>query len=261
MMEPLQPVFMGSQHTDLYLQWDSHHSMACKFSVINTLTHRARAVCSNSELLKTEIKHIEEAFSHCKYPKWAIDRILHLQQEGKENRSKRKKGNNNTSQTNRRCHIVVPYSQGLCESYKNICSKYGVQVHFKGGNTLENLLIFPNGREAKTKQSNIMYWFKCSRIKCEEEYTEESARTFEERYKEHLKTPSPIFEHENITGHKTTLENFKIIAREGQNMARANKEAIYIRVNNPTLNRNIGKYNLPHIWNKVLFAIPELKTK
>ena len=38
-------------------------------------------------------------------------------------------------------------------------------------------------------------------------------------------------------------------------MARAIKEAIYIRVNNPTLNRNIGKYNLPHTWDKVLFSI------
>ena len=53
----------------------------------------------------------------------------------------------------------------------------------------------------------------------------------------------------------------KTIGREGQNIARAIKEAIYIRVINPTLNRNIGKYNLPHIWNKVLFSIPELKTK
>ena len=81
------------------------------------------------------------------------------------------------------------------------------------------------------------------------------------RYKEHLKAPSPIFEHQNITGHITTVENFKIIGRKGQNMTRAIKEAIYIRVNSPTLNRNIGKYNLPHIWNKVLFAFPELKTK
>ena len=43
-------------------------------------------------------------------------------------------------------------------------------------------------------------------------------------------------------------------------MDRAIKEAIYIRVNNPILNRNIGKYNLPHIWDKVLFFISELKT-
>ena len=43
-------------------------------------------------------------------------------------------------------------------------------------------------------------------------------------------------------------------------MARAIKEAIYIRFNNPSLNRNIGKYSMPHIWDKVQFSIPELKT-
>ena len=40
-------------------------------------------------------------------------------------------------------------------------------------------------------------------------------RTFEERYKEHLKAPSPIFEHQNITGCTTTVENFKIIEQGG----------------------------------------------
>ena len=102
-------VYRKPTHIDLYLQWDSHHNLACKFSVINTLTQRTRALCSNSELLRTELKHIEEVLSHSKYLKWAIDRILHLQQEGKENRNRRKKGNK-TSQTNGRCHRVVPYS-------------------------------------------------------------------------------------------------------------------------------------------------------
>ena len=44
-------------------------------------------------------------------------------------------------------------------------------------------------------------------------------------------------------------------------MARAIKEAIYIRMNNPTLNKNIGKYNLPHNLDKVLYPIPELKIR
>ena len=44
-------------------------------------------------------------------------------------------------------------------------------------------------------------------------------------------------------------------------MARAIKEAVYIRVNNPTLIENTEKYNLPHIWDQVLHSIPELKTK
>ena len=138
-------------HTDLYLQLDSHHNVACKFSVINTLPHRAKAMCSNSEMLKTELKHIKEVLSHCKYPKWEIDKVLHLQQEGRENRNRRKQGNNNISQTNRRCHIVVPYSQGLCEIYKNICSKYGVQVNFKGGNTFEEPVDIPKGQRGQNK--------------------------------------------------------------------------------------------------------------
>ena len=94
------------------------------------------------------------------------------------------------------------------------------QVHFKGGNTLKNLLMFPKDKQAITKQSNSIYWFKCGRTECNDEYIGESARTFEDRYKEHLKAPSPIFEHQNITGHTTTVENFKIIEREGQNMTK-----------------------------------------
>ena len=121
--------------------------------------------------------------------------------------------------------------------------------------------MLPKDKEEMKKQSNIIYWYKCGRTECDDEYTGESVRTFEERYKEHLKAPSPIYENDNTTGHKTSVENFKIIGREGHGIPRTIKEAIYIGVNNPTLNRNVGKYYLPHIWDKVLFATPELKIK
>ena len=85
--------------------------------------------------------------------------------------------------------FVVPYSQGLCETYKTICSKYGVQVHFKGGNTLKTLLMFPKNKDVITKQSNIIDWFKCGKTECDGEYIGESARTFEEQYEEYLKAP------------------------------------------------------------------------
>ena len=44
-------------------------------------------------------------------------------------------------------------------------------------------------------------------------------------------------------------------------MARTIKESKYIRVNNPTLNRNIGKFNLHHMWDRVLLNTPRLKIK
>ena len=37
------------------------------------------------------------------------------------------------------------------------------------------------------------------------------------------------------------------------------QKSIYIRVNNPTLNRNIGKFQLNHIWDRVLLSTPNLK--
>ena len=68
-------VYRKPTHTDQYLQWDSHHNLSAKFSVINTLSHRAQTVCSNPELLKQEKEHLRKALTQCKYPKWALDRV------------------------------------------------------------------------------------------------------------------------------------------------------------------------------------------
>ena len=44
-------------------------------------------------------------------------------------------------------------------------------------------------------------------------------------------------------------------------LARNIKESIYIRVNNPSLNNNIGKFNLSHIWDRVLLNTKGLTLK
>ena len=98
-------------------------------------------------------------------------------------------------------------------------------------------------------------------MECDHEYIGETARTFGERFKEHLKTPSPIYDHSNISGHSTTINNFTVVGREEQNLSRLIKESMFIRVNSPSLNKNIGKYHLPHIWDEVLVNNTELKLK
>ena len=72
---------------------------------------------------------------------------------------------------------------------------------------------------------------------------------------------SPYFKDLFHISYSISVENFNIVGREDQNLKRAIKEALYIRVNNPSLNRNVGKYHLPHIWDEVLYNIPELKLK
>ena len=144
-------------------------------------------------------------------------------------------------------HSGAIHKKGYVKVYKSICNKYGVQAYFKGGNTLKNLLMFPKDKDETKKQSNIIYWYRCGRTECDDEYIGESARTFEERFKEHLKAPSPIYEHGQYNWPQKHQWRTKIIGREGHGISRTIQEAIYIRVNNPTLNRNADKYNLPHI--------------
>ena len=165
------------------------------------------------------------------------------------------------SSTINRSYITVPYNNGLSESFKNICKSCGIQVHFKSGKTIKDELVAPKDKDHITKQHGIIYKFKCDRLECDEQYIAETARTFGERFKEHLKAPSPIDDNSNITGHTSTLENFSILGREEQNLSRLIKESIFIMVNNPSLNRNRGKHHLPHIWHEVLNNNTELKLK
>ena len=92
---------------------------------------------------------------------------------------------------------MIPYYQGISESMKKTCSEYGVQVYFKGGNTIKNLLMAPKDQDAIQKKSGVIYRYQCDRVECDEEYIGESSSTFGERFKEHLKAPSPIYNHYN----------------------------------------------------------------
>ena len=111
------------------------------------------------------------------------------------------------------------------------------------------------------KKSGVIYKYSCGRVDCGEEYIGESGRTFGERYREHMRSPSPIMDHHNTTGHEVSLDNFTIVGREDNNITRNIREAIFIRVNDPSLNRNIGKFQLLHIWDEVLARSPELHLK
>ena len=72
------------------------------------------------------------------------------------------------SNTINRRYITVPYNKGLSESFKNICKRYGIQVHFKSGKTLKDELVAPEDKDHITKKSGIIYRFKCGRLECDE---------------------------------------------------------------------------------------------
>ena len=68
-------VYRKPTDTHQYLQWDSHHHLSAKYSVINTLLLGVKTVCNKLQLLQKEMEHLRKAVTHCKYPKWVLDRV------------------------------------------------------------------------------------------------------------------------------------------------------------------------------------------
>ena len=107
--------------------------------------------------------------------------------------------NKNNTGSNNKPYIVVPYVKGMSESCKTSAEKMAL-MYFKGGNTIKNLPVHPKDRDTILQKSGVIYRFTCSRVDCED--IVESGRTFAERFREHMRVPSPFHDHHNITGHE-----------------------------------------------------------
>ena len=105
-------VFRKPTHTDMDLHWDSYHHLSAKYSVIYTLRHRAKTVCSTKQLLTEEEDHLHNALRRCTYPIWAWNRVNINKKKKRNNQSNNHNNSNNTNKP----YIVVPYMKGLGES-------------------------------------------------------------------------------------------------------------------------------------------------
>ena len=102
------------------------HNLSAKFSVINTLSHSVKTVWSNPELIKQEKEHLRKPTHSMQ-----ISQVGFGQGGGKGSTSLpvrplmrvNNQGANGTPDATREVkskdHIVIPYTQGLCESIKN----------------------------------------------------------------------------------------------------------------------------------------------
>ena len=99
-------VYKKPTHTDLYLQWDSHHTIPSKYSMVGTLYHKAKTICSNQEMLLKEEQHL----------------LLGIEEMQIPHMGPNKKKNKNNSQQNKNIkknlYMVVPHYQGLSENIK-----------------------------------------------------------------------------------------------------------------------------------------------
>ena len=198
-------------HTDQYVQWNSHHSLSAKYSVIGTQTLRAKVVCTDPDMLQSEINHFRWALGRCNYPYWAISKVqskvlsnkweetnnsppanpsnnnnnlaISTQSRDRNNSTTHNNSRGNNPNSNNRGNnttggqVVMPYTKGVAKSIKKICGKYDIQVHFKGNTTMKQILMKPKDQDPKDNKSGIIYSYQWNHLDCDEEYIWEISRT------------------------------------------------------------------------------------
>ena len=65
-------VYRKPTHTKRYLDWNSNQPISAKRSVIQTLTHRAKMVCSTPELIAKEKDYLNKVLSRKSYFDWFL---------------------------------------------------------------------------------------------------------------------------------------------------------------------------------------------
>ena len=126
------------------------------------LAHRAKVVSSTPTDLAKELEHLRKALQACLFANWALNRLQHQfelkhnnNREDKQTKGQQSNQNNRDNTNNKQdknIYMVVPYLHRLEGKFKKTCKKQGFQVHFKGTNTIKQLLMAPKDKDSKLQK-------------------------------------------------------------------------------------------------------------
>ena len=109
---------MKPTHTDKYLDFNSHHPLSHKSSVVRTLYHRSHTLASTMALQSKEDKCIHNALKGNGYPRRFIHRIANQVRSQLPIVTTEQSYQNATQETKPTVVITLPYLQGLLEAIR-----------------------------------------------------------------------------------------------------------------------------------------------
>ena len=209
-------VYRKPTHTDRYLDYKSNHPISAKLSVIHSLIHRAKQLCSTPESLAKEMDHLHKVLQDNHYTTQSF-------QQGKPQQKANKKPNPSTGKFIG-ARVVIPYIKGLSEQYRHALAKYKVRVFFKGTSTIKSLFMHPKDPILDAQKTDIIYHWKCPANNCTAEYIGGTNRSLKERASDHRnQTTIAIRNHQISTKHpKAELKDFTTIDRESNTLHHMN---------------------------------------
>ena len=157
-------------------------------------------------------------------------------------------------ETTKHSFVTDAYIQGQSKEFRKILKDTEVQIIFKGCNTLKTLLMHPKDNIPTQLHSDVAYQWACANENCNSSYIGESSRCLESRVKEqNTSSTRAIFQHCTTHNHtKANISQFKITDQDRKQVSREARKVMHIRRNEPALNCNIGKLNIPKIFNQIL---------
>ena len=130
-------------------------------------------------------------------------------------------------------------------------------MFFKPSNTLRQKLVHPKDQTPHTQKGNLL-----SNKECNDLYIGEIKQTLHKRLAQHRRSntsgpDSAVHLHLKEMAHSFEDSDVHIMDREDRWFERGVKEAIYVKVEKPSLNRGGGlRHHLSPIYNAVLSSLP-----
>ena len=184
-------VYRKPTHTDRYLDYNSNHPISAKLSVIHTLIHRAKQVCSTPKFLAKEMDHLHKVLQDNHYP-------TQFFQQGKPEQKTNKKQKPSTGKFIEGGRVVIPYIKGLSKQYRFTLAKYRVTVFFRGTSTIKSLVMNQKDPIPDAQKTDIIYHWKCPANNYTAEYTGETNRSMKERVSDHRNQTTSTTRHHHI---------------------------------------------------------------
>lgn len=242
-------VYRKPTHTDRYLNAASHHHPAQKFSVINSLVHRAVKV-SEPDHLPAELNHVRRTLSDNGFRHKDVEKVIkrHLLPTPKV-------ASNDTSTTGNTV-AYLPYVYGVTDKIGRILKKENIKTVFKPLAKIKDILPSPKDKFSSLNSKGV-YKIPCS---CGLVYIGETGRSVKTRLTEHERcirtghfSNSAVAEHQLETGHKILFNQASLLCSAPHFRNRKIRESIEIVKHPNNFNRDVG-YWIADIWKPVVIG-------
>jgi len=252
------------------LNFNSHHPIEHKLSVVRTLLELSQALISDKDDKLQEDKHVERALQACGYPDWTFKKVRDKMESAKKKKKKKKRQQEDSGT---RSQVVIPYVKQVSETVARVLRKHHVSVAMRPVNTLKRLLVHPKDKQEKEETTECVYKIPCEN--CDRTYVGETGRKFGVRLKEHRseveaksnkaftrsqqaaslteRSKSALTDHAVQNNHVIDWSEATVVDREPDRVTRWIKEAVHIRKEGKkSMNRDEGCYTLSHVYDTVL---------